>query len=326
MPEDNKEVKPVETPVETPKSDEALSGRELLRRARKIDYNEEEETPPAPVAEKKEEKPAAPANAPASSQAPVPAAPAAKDPKELELERLRAAERLKALEAERLKAQNEILLQQQEASRQPEPEVDLNELFQQDPLAAMAEVARRTAKQVREETLAEIQKNEQAASAVDNFQKAQAAFAANIEKVKTENKELEDPNHRLTQIYLNLEQELPFLLTIPEGPIKAIEIAKQRYELELLNTGKHPKLSAQVSDAVKQGQEQEARRQEQVNAASLVAGSNRGVPPSPSVKLTPEEELAARRLRLSPEAYSQFKPRSPKYFKKEEAPRRKVSA
>ena len=318
MPEDQKPVVPAAPVTQTPPE---LSGRQLLKTA-KIDYTETEEPAPAPTATP---------NAPASSQAPaatapVVPAPVVKDPKDVELERLRIQERLNAMEAERVKAQNELLLSQAKQSQEaPAQEVNIDELFQQDPLSAMRYIAEQTAIRVRQETLAQVQQQEQAQAATERFVEAQKAFSANIEKIKTENKELQDPNHRLTQIYIGLEQEFPHFMTIAEGPLKAMEIAKQRYELEKLKATP-PVTPTQVSEAVKQGQEIEARRQEQVQAASMVAGSSRGVPPSPAVKLTPEEELAARRLRMTPETYTQFKPKSPKYFKKEEAPRRKVSA
>lgn len=321
MPEDIKPVvaTPVVTPETTPPTPQP-SGREMLRTA-KIDYSEDDlET-----------------NAPASPQTPVVVAtpavatpavvtPPVKDPKDIEIERLRAQERLATLEAEREKTRAAMLEQQRQQERQAAeatPPVDVAQLFQEDPIAAMKLVAEQTAIRVRQETLAEMEAQQANQDTVENWNRAVHTFNANIAKVRDENKELSDPNHRLTQIYLGLEKEFPHFLAIPEGPIKAIEIAKQRYELEQLKAAQTA-TPAQVSEAVKQGQAIEAKRQESVGVASMVAGSSRGVPPSPSVKLTPEEEHAARRLRLTPEAYQQFKPRSPKYFKKEEAPRRKV--
>lgn len=308
------------TPIEPEKKPE-LSGREMLRSA-KIDYTEDDIEANAPAEPQAAVTPAAPV-------AVAPAAPVvspAKDPKDLEIERLRAQERLATLEAEREKTRAAMLEQQREQERQAAastPKVNPEELFQIDPIAAMRQVAEETAARVRAETIAEMEAQSSANENVDRYNQAVQQFAQNIEKVKTDNKELADPNHRLTQIYLNLEKEFPHFLTIPEGPIKAIEIAKQRYELEQLKAAQTA-TQAQVSEAVKQGQAIEAKRQESVGVASMVAGSSRGVPPSPSIKLTPEEERAARRLRITPEVYQQFKPQSPKYFKKEEAPRRKV--
>ena len=129
-----------------------------------------------------------------------------------------------------------------------------------------------------------------------------------------------DPEHALTKHLNAIQAEFPMLLQDPDGPIKGLNLAKQRYELEQLKAQKV------VPPVVEEAQATEPARQT-VRVASMVTGPSRGVPPSPVVKLTPDEKMAAAKMRLTEEQFHTYKNRtgSSTLFQKEQAPKRRVS-
>lgn len=316
MPEPVKPVVPVAAPapkLETPAAP-VPSGRDMIRQAKgAVDYSEDFS----------EGAPVVPAPAPAAAAPPAPAP--TPDPKEAQLKEAQTRQRILEIEAARLQGERDLLLQQQRAAvAAPEPEVDLAAIFQEDPLRAMQIVAERTAKSVREETLKEMQTQQSAADFADTIQAKKNEYASNLKSVFEKHPELNDQNHRLTQIAKEIEGKMPYLLTVPDGPLQTIELAMNQYELEKLKSSAPaaPTTPEAISDAEKRGKASEAARQESVRVASLVAGPTPGAPPPASVALTKEQEYAARRLRMSNEEYSRYLQNTPKFFKQEEAPRR----
>lgn len=292
-----------------------------------IDYNEEEEVQ-VPGAE------AAGAPAPVETTPPVPSTP--EEDKKLDdmMKRheimLREMERLKAERDEYLKHQQQLLYQQQEVIRavtKPKEEApaelteeQIAEMAQSNPVQAMRVVAEQTAKKIRTETMRELEQQEQVNQTQAAFNENKRKFEENIAKVTNDNPELKDPNHELTKIYLSLESEMPYLLRIPEGPIKALEIAKTRYELAQLKA--KPATPEPAVPAEEGEQDMSKVRPTTPRASQAVSGPSRGLPPTTPVTLSDSEKLAARRLRLAPEEYAKYKRNS--QFSKEEAPRRKA--
>lgn len=308
------------TPAVTPVVEKG--GRDLLREAMpKIDYSEkfDEEVKPVEEAKPKEEV------------RPEEKKPEEKkvDPKEKLLEQALLRQRIAEVEAERAKAERDLLFRQQlqqaqlaqqvSAPQSNEPTKEqLIQMYQDDPFAVIEMISKRVADETKKKTIAEMNQQDQQQQVVQEFQSKQQRFAENAQKIVQENKELLDPEHPLTKQLAAIQAEFPLLLADPDGPIKGLNLAKQRLELESL------KSKQVITPAVEEGKATEPAR-ETVRVASMVTGPSRGVPPSPSVKLTPEEKMAAQKMRLTEEQFSAFKERSPKYFQKEQAPRRRVS-
>jgi hypothetical protein len=274
----------------------------------KIDYSETFDDEP---------KPAEPAVVPPKS-----------DPKEKLLEQALIRQRIAEVEAERAKAERDLLYrqqvhQQQLAMQQGAPQSQepskeqLIAMYQDDPFAVIEMISQRVAQETKAKTIAEMQQQDQQQTVAQEFQQKQQTFQANVQKIVAENPQLMNPEDPLAKHIQAIEKEFPGLLMDPEGPIKGLGLAKQRLELEQL---KAQKVAPPV---VEEGKGTEPVR-ETVRVASMVTGPSRGVPPSPSVKLTKEEELAARKMRITPEQFASYKERSPKYFQKEAAPKRRV--
>ncbi len=308
------------------------SGRELLREAKPvIDYGENFGIDPEPA-------PVTPAPAAATPEPAAPVAPAApNNTRELEDARIRQA--IAEQEAARAKSELERLTRQaQTPAPAPEPEIDLVKLMAEDPLKAIEVISERTAKRVKAETLQEIGAQQQLSEIQDAHQSRVSQFQSNVNKVLAENADLANPDSALTKIYLSLDQEMPELLTVPDGPLKAIRIAKDRLALQSQQapapatpTPSAPSNGAPapapdngaIREAEKRGQQAEAARQESVRAAQMVSGPSRVPPPTPSAQLTAEQKLAARKMRMSEEEYQKFLERSPKYFAKEPTAQRR---
>ena len=306
-----------------PEPKKEVSGADMLRATLtkpKVDYSENfnEDVPPI-VETKKDEVP------PTVTAPVVDEAKKKNDLLEQEIARLRLQQ--ETLQQEMLRSQNEILKQvtaKPEVVKEPElTEEQVAELMQTNPIKATRYISEQVARRVREETINELNQQEQVQIAQVEFQKKQQEYAGNIEKVRKENPELADPNHRLTQIVLGLETEMPYLMRIPEGPIKALEIAKARYELELVKTAKTPAASEEKPTEPAEQAKPATPVRETPRAAAMVGGASRGVPPTTGVTLTEEQKLAARRMRLTPEEYAKHLKNSG--FRKEEAPKRRVS-
>lgn len=252
------------------------------------------------------------------------------DPKDQALKEAQTRAQILEIENARAKAERDLLMAQEQARLSaptpstPEPEIDLVAMLTEDPLQAMTIIAQRAAKEEREKVLQEMEVKQQSTDFQEQVQAKKNTYQANIQKVVSENPELADPNHRLTKIVQEIEAANPWLFTIPDGPLRTMEIARTKYELETLKASGAP-ASGAIVQAEKKGQEAEAARQESVRAASMVSGPERGTPPSASVKLTPEQEFAARKLRMTPEKYIAYLGNSRSFFKKEESPRRSKS-
>lgn len=299
-----------------------VSGADLLRASLtkpKVDYTETyNDEPEVPAAEAKPEVP--------STVTPVvDEAKKKNDLLEQEIARLRSQQEV--LQQEMLRSQNEILKQvtaKPEAAKEPElTEEQVAELMQTNPIKATRYISEQVARRVREETINELNQQEQVQIAQSEFTKKQQEYAGNIEKVRKENPELADPNHRLTQIVLGLETEMPYLMRIPEGPIKALEIAKSRYELEQVKAAKAAEAPASTPTETAEQAKPATPVRETPRAAAMVGGASRGVPPTTGITLTEDQKLAARRMRLTPEEYSKHLKNSG--FRKEEVPKRRVS-
>lgn len=306
-----------------PEPEKEVSGADLLRASLskpKVDYSENfnEDVPPVVTEEKKPEVP--PTVTPVVDEAKK-----KNDLLEQEIARLRLQQ--ETLQQEMLRSQNEILKQvtaKPEVAKEPElTEEQVAELMQTNPIKATRYISEQVARRVREETISELNQQEQVQIAQVEFQKKQQEYAGNIEKVRKENPELADPNHRLTQIVLGLETEMPYLMRIPEGPIKALEIAKARYELELVKTAKTPAASEEKPAEPAEQAKPATPVRETPRAAAMVGGASRGVPPTTTITLTEDQKLAARRMRLTPEEYAKYTRNSG--FRKEEAPKRRAS-
>jgi hypothetical protein len=318
------------------------SGLDLLKSAKPpVDYSEKFEVSPEPI------KPSTPAlkaepttpeeyAAETAKQVPItpppaPVVPAKGDDRALKEAQLRAeiAER----EAIRAQAERDAMVQYQQMmaaqarpvahQEQPLNDEQLTELMQQNPVKAARYIAETTAKQVREQTMRELSAQDRQQAMVSEFENKKKTFEANILEVHKQNPELQDANHKLFQIYNGLDKEMPYLLTIPEGPLHAIKIARERYELEQLKAGVQ-KPDA-IIEAEKKGKEAEAARRNAVESAAMLAGPSRGQPPVSQVSLNDEEKLQARKMRLSPEEYSKYKGNTTSHFKTEAAPRRRVT-
>lgn len=291
------------------------TGREMLKAAiPAIDYSETFDDEVKPVVEepKKEE--------PKVEEKKV-------DPKEKLLEQALIRQRIAEVEAERAKAERDLLyrqrleqaqMQQMPAPQQNEPTKEqLVAMYQDDPFAVIEMISQRVAEETKKKTIAEMTQQDQQQQYVQDLQSKRQQFQANVQKIVAENPQLMNPEDPLAKHIQTIEKEFPGLLMDPEGPVKGLELAKQRLELEQLKAQKV------VTPVVEEGKGTEPAR-ETVRVASMVTGPSRGVPPSPSVKLTKEEELAARKMRITPEQFASYKERSPKYFQKEQAPKRRV--
>lgn len=311
-----------EAPKELNKPQEPVkSGREILKdvRAQKptVDYSEDFTVTPGPTA---------PEPPKAAEPTPAPAATPKVDPKEQALKEAEARNRILEIEAQRAQAERDLLLRQQEALRTPttpEPEVNIAELYETDPLQAVTIAVERAVKAEREKILGEIQVREQQENFEDQVRIRKENYAKNVKKVVDENPDLKDPNSRLSQLVADIEKNNPWLFTIEEGPLRTIEMAQNKLELEKLKSQPAaPATPEAIIEAEKRGQVTEAARQTSVSEASRVAGPSRGTPPPTGIQLTKEQEYAARKLRMTPEQYAAYLKNSPKYFRKEEAPRR----
>lgn len=321
---------------------EHVSGLDLLKSAKEnVDYSEKFEVSPEPI---KPASPVAPKAEPTTPKeyqeqnAPVPAVPAVEVPKPTEPPKedrvLREAQlraEIAEREAIRAQAERDAMVQYQTMmarnaqpvhQEQPLSDEQLTELMQQNPVKAARYIAETTAKQVREQTMRELNQQDRQQQMISEFENKKKTFESNILQVHKDNPELQDTNHKLFQIYNGLDKEMPWLLTIPEGPLHAIKIAKERYELEQLKTGAQAPQA--IVEAEKKGKEAEAARRNAVEAASMLAGPSRGQPPASQVNLTDEEKLQARKMRLNPEEYAKYKTNTTSHFQKEAAPRRRV--
>jgi len=107
-------------------------------------------------------------------------------------------------------------------------------------LGGLAEVIKANTQRQHELAIAKVQ----AQSAVDaariqsvandDLNSQKTLYAMNQQRMLVEHPELRDPAHPFTKIVAAVEREFPVFLTIPDGPIKTIELAKQRYELQQL--------------------------------------------------------------------------------------------
>lgn len=319
------------------KDDEVVtSGAQDLRAALKadtktgIDYSEDFEGQGPPVVKTAVVAAAKPEETKTEVK---PTLPSAEEVKRQEIFQREQA-RLQADRDRIFQQQQELIKSQQaalEASKAPKveekplTEEQIAEMYQVDPVKTMRILAQQVAQQVRAETLAELQSQESVeqqkqvqVQAQQAFKGAQQTFQENITKVNTDNPELKDPEHELTKIYLGLEKEMPYLLRIPEGPIKAMEIARSRYELSQFKAGKVIK-----EEEAENAQSTPAVRVQSPRAASMVGGASRGTQPTATTTLTEEQKIAARRMRLTPEEYAKNLKNSA--FRKEEAPRRRTA-
>jgi len=310
-------------------SEQQLSGADQLRATLskpKIQYDDE------PAVETVTETPEAGAEGTTPvAQVPPTEKPAVDEFKQknqlLEQEIARLRQQQEAIQLEMLRTQNTILESTQKKEEKPElTEEQIAEWMQTEPLKATRYIAEQTAKRVRQETLAELQQQEQVQVAQTEFAQKQQEYARNLQKIQEEAPELKDPEHRLTKILIGLETEMPFLLRIPEGPLKALEIAKARYELEQVKTAKATAPAEEPKQTTAEQAKPATTVRETPRAAAMVGGASRGVPPTTSVKLTAEQELAARRMRLTPEEYTAYLKNTPRAFMQEQAPKRRVSA
>ena len=300
-------------PASTPAPDK--SGRDLLREAKPvIDYSEKFDDGAKPVEEppKVEVKPE----------------PPKVDPKEKLLEQALVRQRIAEVEAERAKAERDLLYRQQLAAQQAQAQAgapqsqgptkeQLVAMYQEDPFQVIEMISQRVAQETKARTLAEVQQQGQQQEYVEDLTAKRQQFSANANKIVQENQELMDPEHALTKHLNAVQAEFPSLLMDPEGPIKGLGLAKQRLELEQLRAAKI------VPPVVEEGKGTGAV-QKPVSMAPMVTGPSRGVPPSPSVKLTPEERMAAQKMRITEEQFAAYRGSSPKYFQKEQAPKRRV--
>ena len=292
------------------------SGREMIKDAiPKIDYSEkfDEDVKSAVVEPKVEEKKPEPPKV---------------DPKEKLLEQALTRQKIAEIEAERAKAERDMLYRQQLAAQQQQQmpqqpqgptKEQLVQMYQEDPFQVIEMISQRVAAETKAKTIAEMQQQDQQQTLVQDYQSKVQRFQANSQKIQAETPELADPEHPLTKHLNAIQAEFPLLLADPDGPVKGLALAKQRLELEQLKAQ-----TKQVQPAVEEGKATEPAR-ETVRVASMVTGPSRGVPPSPSVKLTPEEKMAAAKMRITEEQFASYKDRSPKYFQKEQAPKRRVS-
>ncbi|OGW72186.1 MAG: hypothetical protein A2Y02_00015 [Omnitrophica bacterium GWA2_52_12] len=95
---------------------------------------------------------------------------------------------------------------------------------------------------------AELDKNVQWSSYWDGQKQL---YAQNQQKVLAAHPELKNPNHPLTRIIAEIENEFPTLLTNPGGPFIAMKLAENRYEngrLKAMSSLDEPVQKATASD------------------------------------------------------------------------------
>lgn len=266
---------------------------------------------PDPLKPNAEATPAAPAAAPAAE--PTPSAPAAAPSPE---EKSRVQARIDQITAARKAAEErariaeerlaQVELEKRAAATPPgmgrpgqKTEMvgqmsreEWNEWHVEDPAAAIEYLADIKADAKAKQVVSQIEQATQAEKTINEVYKAHPE----LRDVMSGEKSPEEVP--FWQVYDEVAREMPDARFLAKGPLIVMKEAERRM--------KERELSEKEKSIAANAAAEEANRQTRVGASHTL-GAKAAPPATGSVKLTDEELLVARKMRMSPEEYAKFK-------------------
>jgi hypothetical protein len=209
-----------------------------------------------------------------------------------------AEERARLLEAQLIQSETEKRTQQPTGKPVKAETVgqmtrdEWNEWHAEDPAAAIEYLAEMKANKKAEQVISQMQQQSQALNAVESVYKAHPELREVMEGKRAPE---ETP---FWQVYDEVAREMPDAKYLAKGPYIVMKEAERRMK-ESVAENKEKEIASAAAAA-------EAQRQTRVGSG-YTAGSIPRPSSAASVKLTPEEEIIARKMRLTPEEYAKYK-------------------
>jgi hypothetical protein len=167
-----------------------------------------------------------------------------------------------------------------------------NEWHAEDPAAAIEYLADDKANKKASQVISQIQQQSQVYSTIEGVYKEHPELREVMEGKRAPE---ETP---FWQVYDEVAREMPDAKYLAKGPYIVMKEAERRMK-ERVAVEKEKEIAASAAAA-------EAQRQTRVGSG-YTAGSTPRPSSAGSVKLTPEEEVIARKMRLTPEEYAKYK-------------------
>ena len=169
---------------------------------------------------------------------------------------------------------------------------DWNEWHAEDPAAAIEYLADIKADQKAKHVMSQLEQSSQVEKTISEV------YKAHPELKEVMNGEKAPEEVPFWQVYDEVAREMPDARYLAKGPLIVMKEAERRMKEKELTEREKSIAANAASD--------EQDRQVRVGASHTL-GSKVAPPAAGSVKLTPEEERVARKMRLTPEEYAKFK-------------------
>lgn len=169
---------------------------------------------------------------------------------------------------------------------------DWNEWHSEDPAAAIEYMTEVKADQKAKQVISQIEQAGQVERTIGEVYKAHPELR---EVMSGEKSPEEVP---FWQVYDEVAREMPDARFLAKGPLIVMKEAERRMK-EKVAAEKEKAIAATAA-------QEEASRQTRVGASHTL-GTRVAPPATGTVKLTPEEEIVARKMRLTPEEYAKYR-------------------
>lgn len=169
---------------------------------------------------------------------------------------------------------------------------DWNEWHAEDPAAAIEYMADVKAEQKARQVMSHIEQTTQVEQTIGEVYKAHPELREVMNGDKTPD---EVP---FWQVYDEVAREMPDARFLAKGPLIVMKEAERRMK---------EKVAAEKEKVIAEtAAQEEANRQTRVGASHTL-GTRVSPPATGAVKLTPEEEMVARKMRMTPEEYAKYR-------------------